>query len=108
MKPENETVSKIEYEKYGLNAAHGMIESGYSLNVTYQGKTITVRINDQPARGKTTLELSKEAAEKLNITGLVNCTIADVEQEEEEEFDVLLIAQVLIVTLTLFGVISGI
>lgn len=106
VEPENETQSEIEYERFGLNAAHSRLPTGYNYEITHNGTTIIVQINDLMPRGNTTLELSKQAAEALNITGIATCKIKD--GPDVDRLDFLYFAHLLFITIAVFGIISTI
>lgn len=82
MEPEDKNMSDTMFAIYGINAAHYELPVGHFYNVTYNGTTISVQINNLTSHGKS-LELSKEAAEALKITGIVPCRIEMGPKREE-------------------------
>jgi hypothetical protein len=105
VEPEDKNASETAFVVYGVNAAHSILPEGYNYNVTYNGTTITVQINNLTPAGNSTLELSKEAAKALNITGVVPCIISL--GPEIERMDFLFIVRVVAIAISLFALASG-
>lgn len=64
------TASGATYNQHGLTAAHRTLPFGTKLRVTYQGRAVTVTVNDRGPyiRGRS-LDLSRGAAAKLGMIG---------------------------------------
>jgi rare lipoprotein A len=65
----NPTASGEPFDPYGLTAAHPYLPFGTVLTATYEGRSVTVRVNDRgpfvPGRG---LDLSLGAAQAIGLT----------------------------------------
>lgn len=65
----NRTANGERFDGTSLTAAHKTLPFGTKLKVTYQGKSVTVRVNDRgPSIRGRTLDLSKAAADKVGLT----------------------------------------
>ncbi len=66
----NTTANGETYNQYALTAAHKLLPLGTTVHVTNldNGKTVTLRVNDRgPFSGDRVLDVSKKAAEKLDM-----------------------------------------
>ncbi len=73
------TASGEPYDPEGFTAAHPYLPFGTKLAVSYQGRSVTVRINDRiPYGGDYELDLSWAAAQDIGITD-VGTAVVDVE-----------------------------
>ncbi|MFA6002244.1 MAG: septal ring lytic transglycosylase RlpA family protein [Thermoleophilia bacterium] len=67
----NRTANGEIYNMYGMTAAHKSLPFGTWLKVTYNGRSVFVRINDRgPYVGARILDLSKASAESIGLTGV--------------------------------------
>ena len=67
----NRTANGEIYNMYALTAAHKTLPFGTWLKVTFNGRSVFVRINDRgPYVGARILDLSKASAESIGLTGV--------------------------------------
>lgn len=67
----NRTANGETYDMYALTAAHKTLPFNTWLKVSYNGRSVFVRINDRgPYVGERFLDLSKGSAQALGITGI--------------------------------------
>lgn len=65
----NRTANGEHFDGTSLTAAHKTLPFGTRLKVTYQGKSVTVRVNDRgPYIKGRSLDLSHAAARKIGLT----------------------------------------
>ena len=64
----NRTASGERFNPRDLTAAHRTLPLGSKVRVTYQGRSVVVRINDRgPFHGNRVIDLSQAAAEQIGI-----------------------------------------
>lgn len=67
----NRTANGETYNMFALTAAHKSLPFGTWLKVTYNGRSVFVRINDRgPYVGARILDLSKASAQSIGLTGV--------------------------------------
>ena len=63
------TASGEPYDPYGFTAAHSYLPLGTELAVSYEGRSVIVRVNDRiPCGGDYDLDLSWGAAQAIGLT----------------------------------------
>lgn len=73
------TASGEPYDPHGFTAAHSYLPLGTELAVTYEGRSVTVRVNDRiPYGGDYDLDLSWAAAQAIGLTE-VGTAVVDAE-----------------------------